>query len=250
MTPTVLLVDDNADMLEVLTYGLTDNYEIVTAGNGQEALNMLKEQDIKLVVCDVMMPVMDGFEFCKIAKSGFEYSHVPVILLTAQNTLQSKITGLELGADAYIEKPFDVKHLQAQIANLINNRNKLRDYFAQSPVAQIKSIAHTRLDEDFLDRLNQAILNHLDDPELDIDKLAHLTNMSRTSLFRKINSISDLKPNELINVTRLKKAAELLIETDLKIFEIAYMVGFSSHASFGRSFYKQFGMSPTEYQKK
>jgi two-component system, cell cycle response regulator len=249
MKPTVLLVDDNAEILEVLTYGLSETYEILTATNGQEALAILKEGEVQLVVCDVMMPVMDGFEFCKIVKTGFEYSHVPVILLTAKNTLQSKITGLELGADAYIEKPFDVKHLLVQIANLINSRNKLRAYFAQSPVAQIKSIAHTRFDENFLDKLNEAILNNLDDPDLDIDKLAKLMNTSRTSLFRKIKSLSDLTPNELINITRLKKAAQLLAETDLKVFEIAYMVGFSSHSSFGRSFYKQFGMAPTEYQK-
>jgi two-component system, cell cycle response regulator len=249
MKPTVLLVDDNTEILEVLADELSENYQIITATNGQEALDKLKEGDIHLVVCDVMMPVIDGFEFCKIVKSGFEYSHVPVILLTAKNTLQSRITGLELGADAYIEKPFDVEHLLAQISNLISNRNKLREYFAQSPVAQIKSIAHTRSDESFLVKLNEAILNNLDDQQLDVDKLAKLMNTSRTSLFRKIKSISDLTPNELVNVTRLKKAAQLLAETDLKIFEIAYMVGFSSQTSFGRSFYKQFGMSPTEYQK-
>lgn len=249
MKPTILLVDDNIEILEVLTYSLCETYEIVTANNGQEALDILKEGDIQLVVCDVMMPVMDGFEFCKIVKSNFEYSHVPVILLTAKNTLQSKISGLELGADAYIEKPFDVTYLLVQIANLINSRNKLRAYFVQSPIAQIKTIAHTRFDENFLDKLNEAILSNLDDQDLDVDKLAKLTGLSRTGLFRKIRSISNLTPSELINITRLKKAATLLAETDLKIFEVAYTVGFSSHASFGRSFYKQFKMSPTEYQK-
>jgi two-component system, cell cycle response regulator len=249
MKPTILLVDDNIEILEVLADELNEKYEIITAINGQEALNKLKEGDIQLVVCDVMMPVMDGFEFCKIVKSDFEYSHVPVILLTAKNTLQSRIAGLELGADAYIEKPFDVEHLLVQIANLIMNRNKLREYFAQSPVAQIKTIAHTRSDEKFLDKLNEAILANLDDQNLDIDKLAKLMNTSRTSLFRKIKSIAGLTPNDLINITRLKKAAQLLAEAHYKIFEVAYMVGFSSHTSFGRSFYKQFGMSPTEYQK-
>jgi len=250
MKHTILLVDDNPEFLEALGDELIDFYEITTATNGLEALNVLKKEEIQVVVCDVMLPVMDGFDFCRIVKSTLEYSHVPVILLTAKNTLQSRIEGLELGADAYIEKPFDVEHLMVQIANLITNRNKLRKYFVQSPVAHIKSIAHTLSDENFLNKLSEAILNNLDDEHLDIDKLAKLMNTSRTSLFRKINSISDLTPTELINVTRLKKAAQLLTETNYKIFEISYMVGFNSQTSFGRSFFKQFGMAPTEYQKK
>lgn len=250
MKQTILLVDDNLEFLEALGDELIDFYEITTATNGLEALNVLKKEEIQVVVCDVMMPVMDGFDFCRIVKSTLEYSHVPVILLTAKNTLQSRIEGLELGADAYIEKPFDVEHLMVQIANLITNRNKLRKYFVQSPVVHIKNIAHTLSDENFLDKLSEAILNNLDDEHLDIDKLAKLMNTSRTSLFRKINSISDLTPTELINVTRLKKAAQLLTETNYKIFEISYMVGFNSQTSFGRSFFKQFGMAPTEYQKK
>jgi len=249
MKHTVLLVDDNPELLEVLGDELCDIYTIATAANGEEALDVLKKSSIQVVICDVMMPVMDGFEFCKIVKSNVEYSHVPIILLTAKNTLQSRIEGLELGADAYIEKPFSVEHLTVQVANLISNRNKMRTYFAQSPLANIKSIAHTQSDENFLDKLNEVILNNIDDQFLDIDKLAKLMNTSRTSLFRKINAISDLTPNELINITRLKKAAQLLIETNYKIFEIAYMLGFNSQTTFGRSFVKQFGMAPTEYQK-
>lgn len=249
MKHTVLLVDDNPELLEVLGDELCDIYTIATAANGEEALDVLKKSSIQVVICDVMMPVMDGFEFCKIVKSNLEYSHVPIILLTAKNTLQSRIEGLELGADAYIEKPFSVEHLTVQVANLISNRNKMRTYFAQSPLANIKSIAHTQSDENFLEKLNEVILNNIDDQFLDIDKLAKLMNTSRTSLFRKINAISDLTPNELINITRLKKAAQLLIETNYKIFEIAYMLGFNSQTTFGRSFVKQFGMAPTEYQK-
>jgi DNA-binding response OmpR family regulator len=248
MKPTVLLVDDNAEILEVLKVELTEIYEIIVSFNGKEALGILKEKDIQLIVCDVMMPVMDGFEFCKMVKSDLEFSHIPVILLTAKNTMQSRIAGLEIGADAYIEKPFDVEHLLAQISNLITNRNKLREHFVQSPIADIKSIAHSRSDENFLEKLNEVILTNMDDPQLDIEKLSKLMNTSRTSLFRKIKSLTGLTPNELINVTCLKKAAKLLTETDYKIFEIAYMVGFSSQSSFGRSFYKQFGMAPTEYQ--
>jgi len=250
MKRTVLLIDDNLEFLEVLKDELTEAYEVITTQNGQEAIDCLTHNsDIDIIVCDVMMPVMDGFEFCKIVKSNLEFNYVPVILLTAQNTLKSRITGLDLGADAYIEKPFDVEHLLVQIANLIANRDKLRMHFSLSAISNSKGLNHSSNDQSFLDKLNQAIFDNLDDQFLDVDKLANLMNTSRTGLFRKIKSLSDLTPNEIINIARLKRAAELLAETDLKIFEITYMVGYNSQTSFGRSFCKQFGMTPTEYQK-
>lgn len=250
MKKTILLIDDNPELLEVLTDELSEIYNIVTACNGRAALEVLDKNDINVVICDVMMPVMDGFEFCSVVKSNMEYSHFPIILLTARNTIQSKIQGLEFGADAYIEKPFSMEHLMAQIANLILNRDKLSTYFATTPFVQIKSMAQNKSDEIFLEKLNEVIMNNLDDHFLDIEKLTQLMNTSRTSLFRKIKSISNLTPNQLINITRLQKAAQLLYETNYKIFEIAYMLGYSSQTTFGRSFYKQFKMSPTEYQKK
>lgn len=249
MKQTILLVDDNEDILEFLADELGEKYNLVTAQNGQEALDILKEKVIHLVISDVMMPVMDGFEFCKIIKSNLEYSHVPVILLTAKNTLQSKIAGLELGADAYIEKPFATEYLLVQTANLLTNRNKIKDHFVHSPLSHIKSIAHSRSDELFLEKLNEAICNHLNNPDLDVDQLAKLMNMSRPTLFRKIKSIADLTPNELVNITRLKKAAEFLAEGDYKVYEVSDMVGYNSQTNFGRNFLKQFGMTPTEYQK-
>lgn len=249
MKKTVLLVDDNPELLEVLTDELSGIYDVLTAPNGQEALEVLKKVEIQVIICDVMMPVMDGFEFCSIVKSNLEYSHFPVILLTAKNTLQSRIQGLDIGADAYIEKPFSIEHLTAQIANLISSRNKLRSYFANSPSVHIKCMAQTKSDELFLEKLNEIIQNNLNDQFLDIEKLSKLMNTSRSSLFRKIKAISDLTPNELINITRLKKAAQLLIETNYKIFEVAYMLGFNSQTSFGRSFVRQFGVTPTDYQK-
>ncbi|HEU4904216.1 MAG TPA: DNA-binding response regulator, partial [Flavisolibacter sp.] len=249
MKPTILLVDDNEDILEFLADELTEKYEILTASNGQEALQIILQEVVNLVVSDVMMPVMDGFEFCRIIKSNVEYSHVPVILLTAKNTLQSKIEGLEMGADAYIEKPFAMEYLQVQIANLLANRNKIKDYFAHSPLVHIKSMAHTKSDEHFLDKLNEIICNNLEATDLDVERLARLMNLSRPTLFRKIKSIADLTPNELVNITRLKKAAELLAEGDYKIYEVSDMVGYNSQTAFGRNFFKQFGMTPTEYQK-
>lgn len=250
MKPTILLVDDNEEMLELLADDLVEKYQVLTAENGQEALNILGKEAIQLIVTDVMMPVMDGFELCKIVKSDLEFCHIPVILLTAKSTLHARITGLELGADAYIEKPFDNEHLLVQIANLLANRNKLKKYFGQLPITNIKGIAYSRTDENFLEKLNETIQVNMEDVELDVDKLARLMNMGRTSLFRKIKSITDLTPNDLINVTRLKKAAELLTAGNYRIYEVSIMVGYASQTNFGRNFLKQFGMTPTEYQKR
>ncbi len=152
-----------------------------------------------------MMPVMDGFELCRHIKTNVDHSHIPMILLTAKNTLQSKIEGLEQGADAYIEKPFSPEYLQAQIASLLINRNKIKDHFANSPLVHIKSMAYSKADEKFLEELNDAILHNLENPDLDVEQLARIVNMSRPTLYRKIKAVSNLTPNELINITRLKK---------------------------------------------
>jgi DNA-binding response OmpR family regulator len=247
MLPLILLVDDNEEILEFLERVLNTRYTILKMENGQEALEVLATEAVQLVISDIMMPVMDGFELCKAIKSNFEHSHIPVILLTAKNTIQSKIEGLELGADAYIEKPFSKEHLQAQIVSLLSNRNMIREFFASSPLVHIKSMAHSKADERFLEALNEAIGKNMEDVELDVEKLAKIMNMSRITLYRKIKAISDLTPTDLINITRLKKAAELLAEGDNKIYEVSAMVGFSSQSNFARNFLKQFKMTPTEY---
>ena len=250
MTKTaILVVDDHDQILEFLSNDLNEEYTVFTARNGQEALEVLNKERIQLVVSDVMMPMMDGFELCKQIKSNFESSHIAVILLTAKNTLQSKIEGLELGADAYIDKPFSPKHLRVQIANLLINKNKIKEYFAQSPVAMMKSLAYSKADEKFLDELQLAISSHMSDVDLDVEHLAQHMNMSRPTLYRKIKDISDLTPNELINIARLKKAADLFAEGNHRINEIAEMVGYTSPLHFNRNFQKQFGMSPSEYLK-
>lgn len=245
--PVILLIDDNEEILDFLSDDLSEKYTVLTAINGNIALDILHEQIIQLVISDVMMPGMDGFELCQTIKSSFELGHIPVILLTAKNSLQSKIEGLEQGADAYVEKPFSPEYLQAQVACLLKNRDKIKHYFANSPLVHIKTIAHTRHDELFLERLNNLILTNLNNKELSVEHLADMMNMSRPTLYRKIKSISDMTPNELINLARLKKAAELLNEGVLKIYEVSDLVGYSSQTHFGRNFLRQFGMSPSDY---
>ncbi|WP_423146076.1 response regulator [Rubrolithibacter danxiaensis] len=245
--PLILLVDDYEEILDFLADDLSEKYTVLKALNGEEALKILETEPVQLIISDIMMPVMDGFELCTKIKSNFDYSHIPIILLTAKNTLKSKIEGLEVGADAYIEKPFSPEHLQVQIANLLLNRTKLRDYFASTPLVHIKTMAHSRWDESFLEKLQEAIYRNIENVDLDVDHLADIMNMSRPTLYRKIKAISNLTPHELINISRLKKAAELLVENHYRIYEISEMVGYSSQTHFGRNFAKQFGMSPTEY---
>lgn len=249
LSHTLLLVDDNEDILEFLSDDLGDRYHILTALNGKKALNILDSESVDLVVSDIMMPEMDGFELCAAIKSGLEYSHVPVILLTAKNTLQSKIEGLELGADAYVEKPFSPEFLAVQILNLLKNRDKVKAYFSGAVPPQSRGLAPTRSDDLFLEKLRQVINANISNPDLDVDHLADSLHMSRPTFYRKVKAISDLSPNELINLARLRKAVELLNGGVLKIYEIAEMVGYSSQTQFGRNFQKQFGMSPTDYLK-
>lgn len=244
---TVLLVDDNEDIIDFITDDLSEQYHVLSAGNGVKALEILRSEPVQIVISDVMMPEMDGFELCSAIKSSAELSHIPVILLTAKNTLQSKIEGLELGADAYVEKPFSPEFLQVQISSLLKNRDKVKAYLASSPLLHIKTTTYTRADELFLEKLGQIISNSLSDPDLDVDHLADHMNMSRPTFYRKVKAISDLSPNELINLARLKKSAELLNEGTLKIYEIAELVGYSSQTQFGRNFSRQFGMSPSDY---
>ncbi|MFD0795116.1 two-component regulator propeller domain-containing protein [Mucilaginibacter litoreus] len=249
MKPIILLVDDNPEILDFIADELSEKYAVVKALNGQEALDMIEIENVQLVISDVMMPGIDGFELCRLIKTNFDHSHVPIILLTAKNTLQSKMEGLEVGADAYIEKPFSPEHLQVQIANLLINRNKIKEYFASSPLAQIKSMAYSTPDESFLDKLNAVIFKNMQDTELNVEQVASLMNMSKPTLYRKVKAISNLTINELINITRLKAAAQLLEEADYKIYEVAAMVGYSSQSQLGRNFLKQFGTTPTEYQQ-
>nr|WP_285008510.1 two-component regulator propeller domain-containing protein [Pedobacter sp. ELA7] len=245
--PVVLLVEDNLEIRRFIGSRLVHEYELIYAGNGKEALAMLATRAVQLIVSDIMMPEMDGIELCKLLKGNIESAHIPIILLTARNTLGSKIQGLEAGADAYIEKPFSPDHLLTQINNLLVTRDKIKNYFSRSPLVHIKTMAYNKADEAFLEKLNECIIKNIDNSMLDVDFLANVMNMSRPTLYRKIREISDLTPHELISITRLKKAAELLAEGQHKILKIASMTGFSSAAQFSRSFAKQFGSTPSEF---
>ena len=244
---TILIVEDNLDMLAFIERQMSSRYAVVTATNGREALDALDRNFVNLVVSDVVMPLMDGFELCKTIKSNVGYSHIPVILLTAKTNIQSKIEGMELGADSYIEKPFSSEYLLAVVSNLINNREKLRRDFAQSPFVAVNTMALTKADEEFIKKLNDIILSNLSNQDFSMDDMAECLNMSRSSFYRKMKGVLDLSPNEYLRIERLKRAAQLLKEGKCRINEICYMVGFSSSSYFSKCFLKQFGVLPKDF---
>lgn len=247
MTESILIIDDNEDILEFLSVVLGDSYQCHLAANGEIAQTILDKEIIHLIISDIMMPGIDGFELCGLIKSNVEYCHIPIILLTSKNTYKAHIEGLEVGADAYIQKPFSSELLQVQIANLLKNRRKIKEHFASSPFEDVRVMAHSKTDEAFLKKLDEYIRTNIKDPNIDIDMLAGHMFMSRTTLYRKIKSLSSLSPKELIDITRLKNAAGLIAKNEFSFYEISKMIGYSSQSLFSRNFQKYFKMSPIEY---
>lgn len=246
----VMVVDDNPEILDFLSKILSEEYFVISASSGEEALLILEKNNIDLIISDVMMEEMDGFELCGKIKTDINISHVPVILLTAKTDTESKIKGLESGADAYIEKPFSPFHLKAQLRNLLKKREKQQKTYASTPLSDLHSTIHNKLDEEFMNKCTDIILNNIEDPEFSVSTLAQELGMSRTSVFTKIKGIIGMTPNDFIKITRLKKACRMMVEGEYRITEIGFLVGFSSSSYFAKCFQKQFGMLPTEFLKK
>lgn len=245
--PIMLIVDDNEDMLNFLSSHFQTSYTIVTAVDGVNALNKLKEQEVALIISDWMMPNMNGIDLCKAVRNNQLTSHIPFILLTAKTDTEAKITSMNCGADAYIEKPFSLQYLEACIKNLLELRLQLRQKFSQMPTVSINSIAANQSDKVFLEKMNHLIEENLNNEELSVDFLAEKLCISRSGLFVKIKGLANTTPNEMIQIIRLKKAASLLLENQYRINEVSYMVGFNNPSYFSKCFQKQFGMKPGEY---
>ncbi len=246
-SPIILVAEDNIELANFIYSELSISYNVLLASNGQDAWNFFLNYDIQLIISDVMMPLKDGIELCRQIKEDTKTSHIPVILLTAKNALNARIEGLEAGADAYISKPFSMDYLKVQISNLLENRRTILGHYSNSPLAHLKSLSLSEADQHFLSVLDKVIEENLMNLDLNVESLAKLMNMSKSTLYRKIKEISDLSPKELINISRLKKAAYLLKTTNDKIFEISEKVGYRSQTSFGRNFQKQFGITPSDF---
>jgi DNA-binding response OmpR family regulator len=236
-------------MRKFISEELNTKYDVSEAENGKEALQILERKTIDLIISDIMMPEMDGYELCNEIKNNIMFSHIPLILLTAKHNLQSRLKGLNKGADAYMEKPFSLELLNVQIENLLRSRNLLRKSYIEKPFTTTSTLAASPVDNIFIKKLNEFIEENLTNTELSVEMIAGEMNLSSSSLYRKVKGLSGLSPVDFIRIARLKKAILLLQSGEKRINEIAFMVGFSSPAYFSTCFQKQYGKSPSGFIK-
>jgi DNA-binding response OmpR family regulator len=242
----ILVVEDNTELRKLIVNFLSKFYKVDFACDGLEALNKLKNKNIDLVVSDVMMPEMDGFEFCGLVKTQVETSHIPVILLTALSNTDNLIVGLENGADAYLTKPFDENVLHIQIENILEQRRRIHENFNKQFVSQ-KTLEVGSLDNFFLKRVRTVVEKNLMNENFGMEQLADELMISRSQLHRKIKSISGTTTTEFVNLVRIKKAVELINNGNYLFSEIAFKVGFNNQSYFNKCFKKVYNVSPKEY---
>lgn len=247
---TILVIDDNQDIRDYVRSILQDEYNVLEAANGQEGIQQAMKHVPDAIICDVMMPVMDGMECCRRLKSEIQTSHIPVMMLTAYAVDEQKIKGYECGADSYISKPFSARLLTVRLRNLIENRRRLQSFFADGSNTTLQKAPANDMDKGFMERLHRLIDEHLTDPNLSVEDLGEQIGLSRVQLYRKAKALCGYAPNELLRIARLKRAASLLASTDKTVAEITYEVGFSSPSYFTKCYKEYFGESPTDFLKR
>lgn len=247
--PHILLIEDNTEMRSFIAQMLTPVYRVTTAVDGVQGLNIALHDPPDLVISDLMMPKMDGYEVCRSLKTDLRTSHVPLILLTARASQDSRLAGLEEGADDYLTKPFDARELLTRAANLISSRRRLRESFAGSITVRPSEIAVTSLDKAFISSAMAHVEKYLAKPELSVDHLAEALSMSRSQLNRKLRALVNQSSNQFIQSVRLQRAAQLLRGDSSTAKEVAYSCGFSSPAYFARVFKAAYGVPPSQYEK-
>jgi DNA-binding response OmpR family regulator/anti-sigma regulatory factor (Ser/Thr protein kinase) len=248
--PILLIVEDNSDIRNYIKSILEKNYKIFEAIDGEDGWNKSVENIPDLIISDVMMPKMDGFQLCNKLKTDERTSHIPVILLTAKAAKQDKIEGFETGADEYIMKPFETDELKARIKNLIDQRKRLHEHFRKHGIFEIEESRFTSADKKFLKKVFNTITENISDPSFNVEVLSELIAVSRSVLHKKIVSLTGEPPVELIRRIRLTKGAELIEKKFGNISEIAFEVGFNNPAHFSEYFKKQFGVTPSQYLNK
>ncbi len=244
---TLLLAEDNPDMRHYIRSCLQERFQIIEAENGRDALKIAKKVVPVVIISDVMMPLVDGFELCKRIKTNERISHIPVILLTAKAAHEDMLSGLEYGADDYLTKPFDVKELQLRVNNTIKQRQRLQKRFQQTVNIVPSEVTVTPIDKRFLEKAIKIVETHLSDPEFDTKQMALEMGVSRSLLHMKLKAITGFATREFIRNLRLKRAARLIERNFGNIAQIAYEVGFNSLSHFSKVFRIQFGKTPSEY---
>lgn len=248
--PTILLVEDNKELRQHLKNDLQDKYKVLQAKNGEEGLEMVKKRYPDLVISDVMMPKMDGFEMCRLMKTEFETCHIPVILLTARSLEVDRVSGYDNGADAYLSKPFVTSVLKSRIRNLIEAKKRLRKRFSEiGGIFPSSEVTTNNMDEVFLDKATKVVLDNVDDEDFKQDDILKELGIGRSQFYRKINTLTGNNPSHFIRTIRLRYAAELLEKNCYSIKEVTHMCGFNSTAYFSKTFRELFNVTPTEYME-
>ena len=246
----ILIVEDNVELLLMMRHLLSKKYNVVTAYNGKEAVDEIHKNELDLIISDVMMPEMDGYELVKYVKNSNDYCHLPIILLTAKTQENDKEEGLEIGADAYMTKPFKVKELQLRINNLIENRQRITREFKQQTIEDVrtKSATMPSPDKEFLDKAIACVHKHIDDSDYDRETFASDMGMSSSSLYNKLRAVTGMNATSFIRDMRMKEACRLAKATPgIRVSDLAYSVGFKDPKYFATIFKKEFGMQPSEY---
>ena len=246
----VLIIEDDNDIREFLKEEIGAYFEVEVAADGTSGFEKARTYDADLIICDVLMPGMTGFEVTKKLKSDFDTSHIPIILLTALTSPDKHLEGLEAGADVYVAKPFSFKLLLAQVFRLIEQCEKLRKKFSSEPGVVRPALCNTDRDKEFADQLVAVVEKIYSQYNISIDEFAQMMGMGRTVFYKKLRGVTGYSPNEYLRVVRMKKAAELfLTERDLTVAEVSYKVGINDPLYFSKCFKAQFGVSPSAYQK-
>lgn len=243
----ILIVEDDAETLEYMRSSLAEEYSVITATDGQTALGVIAEKNPDIVISDVIMPVMNGYDLCRSVKSDVATSHIPVLLLTGMTDRESVIRGLESGADDYIVKPFDMSVLKARIRNILNERQRLREAILYSSNASARNEYSNKLDQEFMDKVISVVQKELSNSEFQISDLCRELAMSRTAFYNKLKSLTGQGPNDFIRICRLERSKEYLADHRYSIAEVSDMVGFSDAKYFSVCFKKQFGVSPSRF---
>ena len=245
----LLLVEDNEELLYLMERILSRHYHVLIAKDGLEALDIIKDNEIDIIISDVMMPEMDGLELCRTLKSNLETSHIPIILLTAKNTAEDRIECYNAGADGYISKPFELKILEARINNFIMHKKNKQEEFRTNVEVNIDSLETSSIDKEFLDKVISVIKSNMSEGDFDVVQLADALAVSKSSLYRKMKIATGLSPIEFIRNIRLKHGSQLLKDRSISVAEVAYECGFSNPKYFATCFKEEFGVTPKEYQK-
>ena len=247
---TILVVEDNAELREFLVKKLRTEYNVMSAENGKVALGVLDNQDVDMVITDVLMPEMDGMQLCEAIRSKNKWNNVSIILLTAVSGEMVHMKGLDVGADAYMSKPFSIGLLRTQIQNIFASRSRIRQEYMDKSWLPYKESKDVNANDGFVKEVDRIIEAHIADNEFDIDMLANELHMSRSGLHRKIRSEISMTPNDYVRLYRLKKAAELLASGQYQVSTVGYMVGFNTPSYFSKCFLAQFGVSPKDFLAK